>query len=80
MQRTMLQMSAASLTVSTQGLILLDSTLILSAQYHGVSRIPVMTENFDEAFCNQYAGWMKTGNVDSIVAFPQSGAATRRRS
>lgn len=67
MQRTMLQMSAASITVSTQGLILLDSTLILSAQYRSVSRVAVITETFDEAFCKQYAGWMKTGNVDSMV-------------
>ncbi len=67
-QRTMLQMSAASLTVITQGLILLDSTVILNAQYRSISRIPVITEGFDTTFCKQYAGWMKTGNVDSMVA------------
>lgn len=65
--RTMLQLSAASLTVITQGRILLDSTVILSAQYRGMSRIPVITEGFDDTVGKRYAGWMNTGNVDSMV-------------
>ncbi|TDW96359.1 two-component sensor histidine kinase [Dinghuibacter silviterrae] len=66
-QRTMLELGAAAITVTTQGRVLLDSTLILVSQYHGVSRSSVITEGFDDDFCARYAGWVRTGNVDSII-------------
>lgn len=71
-QRARLEVSAAGVTVVTQGRVLLDSTLILSAGFSKMSRVPVITEGFDSALCTRYAGWMDTGNADSMAAAVQN--------
>ena len=65
--RTILELQAAALYVREEATISLDSALFLSAGRLGSSRIPVIAEGLDAAFCDRYGGWIASGNVDSFI-------------
>ena len=65
--RTALELQAAALYVREDATVSLDSTLLLSAGHLGSSRIPVIAEGLDTAFCHRYGGWITSGHVDSFI-------------
>ncbi len=65
--RTTLELQAAALYVREEATISLDSALFLSAGRLGSSRIAVIAEGLDAAFCDRYGGWITSGNVDSFI-------------
>ena len=65
-QRTILQLNSASVYVIREGKISLDSTLILASRSHHMSRVPVITEGIDDAWCPDHCQWMDTEKVDSV--------------
>jgi two-component system, sensor histidine kinase PdtaS len=72
--RTILELQAAALYVREEATISLDSALFLSAGRVGSSRIAVIAEGLDAAFCDRYGGWIASGNVDSFIrALPTIG-------
>ena len=65
--RTVLELHAAALYVKEEATISLDSALLISAGHLGSSRMPVIAEGLDAAFCDRFGGWVTSGNVDSFI-------------
>ena len=65
-QRTILQLNSAFVYVVRVARISMDSALILASRSHHMSRVPLITEGIDDAWCPDHCKWMDNGKVDSI--------------
>ena len=65
-QRTILQLNSAFIYVVRIARISMDSTLILASSSHHMSRVPVITEGIDDAWCPDHCQWMDIGKVDRV--------------
>ena len=65
-QRTILQLNSAFIYVVRQAGISIDSALILACHSRHMSRVPIITEGIDDAWCPDHCQWMDKGKVDSV--------------
>jgi two-component sensor histidine kinase len=65
--RTTLELDAAALYVRSDATVPLDTALLIGSGHLNISRIAVIGEGLDPAFCSRYGGWIVNGNVDSFI-------------
>lgn len=54
----LMQLSAAFLTVSNEASIDLDSSLVLTAKYHHMSRSRIISDGIDDGYAEKYCKWI----------------------
>jgi len=64
--RTILQLATVALYVHTDATVPLDTALIIRSSQLGLSRLSIIGEGLDPAFCARYGGWVNNGNIDSF--------------
>ena len=64
--RTLLQVSSGFYTVEKNATVDLDSSLLITSQWHRISRVPVITEGIDGSYTAQNCRWMDKNNTDSV--------------
>ncbi|MDN3548863.1 tetratricopeptide repeat-containing sensor histidine kinase [Mucilaginibacter aquaedulcis] len=63
----LLQLSSGFLYVVKQARVDLDSTLMITSQRHGLSRIPIITEGFDKNYPLANCKWMDDNDTHQII-------------
>lgn len=64
--KTLLQISSGFYTVEKQASVDLDSSLLITSQWHKLSRVSVIAEGIDDDYTSKNCHWMDKRNCDGV--------------